>query len=69
MVTDITDVLPMVTDVYLMVTDVYPMVAEESSIANPQKVAKIDENIRKCKKDGLATLDLPRNYPIPWYYR
>ena len=47
MVTDITDVLPMVTDVYLMVTNVYPMVAEESSVANPQKVAKIDENIRK----------------------
>jgi hypothetical protein len=39
MVTDITDgdwCLP-------MVTDVYPMVAEESSFANPQKVAKIDE--------------------------
>jgi hypothetical protein len=52
-----------------MVTDVYPMVAEESSVANPQKVAKIDENIRKCKKYGLATLYLPRNYPIPRYYR
>jgi hypothetical protein len=45
-----TDVLPMVTDVYPMVTDVYPMVAEESSVANPQKVAKIDENIRKMQK-------------------
>jgi hypothetical protein len=45
MVTNITDVLPMVTDVYPMVTDVYPMVVEESSTANPQKVAKIDENI------------------------
>ena len=33
-----------------MVTDVYPMVAEESSVANPQKVAKIDENIRKRQK-------------------
>ncbi len=33
-----------------MVTDVYPMVAEESSVANPQKVAKIDENIRKMRK-------------------
>jgi hypothetical protein len=46
-----------------MVTDVYPMVAEESSVANPQKVAKIDENIRKMqKKNWLATLYLPRNY-------
>jgi hypothetical protein len=34
-----------------MVTDVYPMVAEESSVANPQKVAKIDENIRKMQKN------------------
>jgi hypothetical protein len=33
-----------------MVTDVYQMVAEESSVANPQKVAKIDENIRKMPK-------------------
>ncbi len=64
-----TDVLPIFTDVYPMVTDVSPMVAEESSVANPQKVAKIDKNIRKCKKYGLATLYLPRNYPIPWYYR
>jgi hypothetical protein len=64
-----TDVLLMVTDVYPMVTDVYPMVAEESSVANPQKVAKIDENIRKMQKDGLATLYLPRNYLIPRYYR
>jgi hypothetical protein len=34
---------PMVTDVLPMVTDVYPMVVMESSIANPQKVSKIDE--------------------------
>ena len=33
-----------------MVADVNPMVAEESSVANPQKVAKIDENIRKMQK-------------------
>jgi hypothetical protein len=33
-----------------MVTDIYAMVAEESSVANPQKVAKIDENIRKMQK-------------------
>jgi hypothetical protein len=52
---DITDVLLMVTDVYPMVTNVYLMVAEESSVANPQKVANIDENIRKIQKDGLAT--------------
>jgi hypothetical protein len=44
------------------------MVAEESSVANPQRVAKIDENIIKCKKDWLATLLLPMNYPIPRYY-
>jgi hypothetical protein len=37
---------PMVTNI----TDVYPMLAEESSVANPQKVAKIDENIRKMQK-------------------
>ncbi len=59
----------MFTDVLPMVTDVYPMVAEESSVANPQKVKKIDENIRKMQKDGLATLYLPRNYLIPQYYR
>jgi hypothetical protein len=29
------------------ITDVYPMVAEESSVANPQKVAKIDEKSEK----------------------
>ncbi len=34
---DVTDVLP-------MMIDVYPIVAKESSGANPQKVAKIDEN-------------------------
>jgi hypothetical protein len=33
-----------------MVTNVYPMVAEESSVANPQKVAK------KLMKNELATL-------------
>ncbi len=47
MVTDVlprlANVLPMVTDVLLVVADVYPMVAEESSVANHQKVAKIDE--------------------------
>ena len=37
-----------------MVTDVYPMVAVESSVANPQKFAKIDENIRKMQKNWLA---------------
>ncbi len=50
MVTNITDIIPMVTNIYLIVTDVYPMVAEESSIANPPKIAKIDENIRKMQK-------------------
>jgi hypothetical protein len=41
------------------------MVAEEYSVANPQKVAKIDE---KCA--GNTALDLKQlmNYPIPRYY-
>jgi hypothetical protein len=39
----------MFTDVLPMVNDVNPMVAEESSVANPQKVAKIDENFRKMQ--------------------
>jgi hypothetical protein len=29
-----------------MVTDVYPMVAEESIVANPQKVVKIDMKMK-----------------------
>ena len=65
----VTDVYPMVTDVYPMVTDVYLTVAKESSVANPQKIAKIVKISKKCKKYGLATLYLPRNYPIPRYYR
>jgi hypothetical protein len=69
MVTDFTNVLSIVTDVYPRVTDVYLMVAEESSVANPQKVANIDEKIRKMQKDGLATLLLRMNYPITRYYR
>jgi hypothetical protein len=36
-------VLPMVTNILRMVADVCPMEAEESGVANPQKVAKIDE--------------------------
>jgi hypothetical protein len=52
--------LPVVADVLLMVTDVYPMVAEEYSVANPQKVGKIDEKIRKkikkWNKNYLETL-------------
>jgi hypothetical protein len=47
MITDVTDVLPMLADVYPIVTNVYPMVAKESSIANPQKVAKMDEKSEK----------------------
>jgi hypothetical protein len=38
------------TDVCPMVNNFYPMVAEESSVANPQKVAKIDEKIRKMEQ-------------------
>jgi hypothetical protein len=33
-----------------MVIEVYPMVAKEPSVANPQKVAKIDEKIRKIEQ-------------------
>jgi hypothetical protein len=40
----------MVYNIYPTVTDVYPMVAKESSVANPQKVAKIDEKIRKMEQ-------------------
>jgi hypothetical protein len=46
-----TNVLPIFTDFYQMVTDVYPMVAEESSVANPQKVAKIDKKYQKNAKN------------------
>jgi hypothetical protein len=59
-----TDVLPMFTDVYPMVTDFYRMIVDESSLANPQKIAKIVKISEKCKKYGLATLYLPRNYPV-----
>ncbi len=48
----VTDVLLMVTGVYPMVTDVYPMVSKESSVADPQKVAKNDENNKKIQKMG-----------------
>ena len=44
----------MFTDVLPMVNDVNPMVAEESSVANPQKVAKIDENVRKMQKRWIG---------------
>ena len=59
---DITDVLPMVTDVYPMVTNVYPMVAEESSVANTQKVTKIDENIRKMQKRWVGDTVFAEEY-------
>jgi hypothetical protein len=59
MVTDITDVLPMVINVYLMVTDVYLIEAEESSVANHQKVAKIDEKIRKMVGNTAFVDELP----------
>jgi hypothetical protein len=47
-----------------MGTNVYPMVAEESSVTNPQKDAKIDEKTRKMEIYGLPTLLLPMNYPM-----
>ena len=50
----------MLTDVYPMLTNVYPTVAEESSVANPQKVANIDVKIRKAEQNwvGNTVLDL-----------
>jgi hypothetical protein len=53
----------MVTDVYPMVTDVYPMLAEESSVANPQKVSKIDENIRKMQKRWVGNTAFAKKLP------
>jgi hypothetical protein len=47
MITDVTNVLPMLANVHPMVTNVYLMVVKESSVANPQKVAKIDEKSEK----------------------
>jgi hypothetical protein len=45
------------------------MVAKEFSVANPQKVVKIDKKIRKIEQTwvGNTALDLkqPMNYPIP----
>ncbi len=59
----------MLANVYPMVTNVYPMVDEGSSVANPQKVAKIDEKIRKMEHTwvGNIALDLKQLmiYPIP----
>jgi hypothetical protein len=63
MITDDTNVLPMLANVYRMlanvcpmVINVYQMVAKESSVADPQKVAKTDEKSEKWKKHELATL-------------
>jgi hypothetical protein len=60
MITDVlpmlANVYPMVTNVYPMVTNVYPMVAKESSVASPQKVAKIVEKSEKWNIHELATL-------------
>jgi hypothetical protein len=53
----------MVTDVYPMATNVYLMVAEEYSVANPQKVAKIDENIRKMQKRWVGNTDFAEELP------
>ena len=46
-----------------MVTDVYLMVAKESSVANPQKVAKIDENIRKMQKKLVGNTVFAKELP------
>ncbi len=50
------NVLPMLINVNPMMTDVYPMLAEEYSVANPLKVAKMDEKLEKWNKHELATL-------------
>jgi len=46
----------MVAVVLPMVIDVYQIVAEECSVANPQKVGKIDEKSEKRNKNYLTTL-------------
>jgi|FrelakmetLWP11LW_1041352.scaffolds.fasta_scaffold138975_1 hypothetical protein len=46
-----------------MVTDVYPMVAKESSVANPQKIARIDENIRKMQKRLVGNTVFAKELP------
>jgi hypothetical protein len=53
-----------------MVTNVLPMLAEESSVAIPQKIAKIDEKIRNCSFLKFSwphcfRLTQSMNYPIP----
>jgi hypothetical protein len=39
------------------------MVAEESSVANPQKVSKIDENIRKMQKRWVGNTVFAKELP------
>jgi hypothetical protein len=39
------------------------MLAEESSVANPQKVAKIDENIRKMQKELVGNTAFAEELP------
>jgi hypothetical protein len=58
------NVLLLVNNVLPMVTHIYLMVAEDSSVANPQKVAKL------MKNEELATLLLKQsmNYRIPQYF-
>ncbi len=46
-----------------MVTDIYLMVAKKSSVANPQKVAKIDENIRKMQKRWVGNTAFAKELP------
>jgi hypothetical protein len=71
MITDVTNVLPMLANVHPMVTNVYLMVAEESSVGNknPQKVAKIEEKNQKNRTNmswqHCFRLKQPINYPVP----
>jgi hypothetical protein len=53
----------MVTDVYPIETDVYPIVVEESSIVKPQKVAKINQNIRKMQKRWVGKTTFAKELP------
>jgi hypothetical protein len=49
----------MMTNILPMLTDVYIMLAEESSVANPLRVAKIDEKWKKMGWQQAFADELP----------
>jgi hypothetical protein len=53
----------MVADVFPMVTNIYLMVAEESSVANPHQVGKIDEKIRNVEQKLFGNTALANELP------